>query len=284
MLSAAGAGAYVGASIDLQQIQTITTTTITTVLMTTSTIWSTATETVLGVLTTIQYTTSTSTVTFTGSDPNTVLLLHMDGTDGSQTFVDSSVAVHSVTARGNAQIDTTESKFGGASGLFDGSGDYLSIPDSADWVFGTGDFTVDFWVKRNSIGIRQLIVGQLASNGADGSASFIVEFRADNTVAVDFSISGTFQSFASTATIADTANWHHLALVRSGNTLYLYIDGTQAATRAVSTAMTDSSSSLSVGRAGDFNAYYFNGWIDELRISKGVARWTSNFTPPTSPY
>ena len=56
-----------------------------------------------------------------------------------------------VTANGNARITTGQSEFGGASGLFDGSGDYLSTPDSADWYFGTGDFTIDFWVRFNAL-------------------------------------------------------------------------------------------------------------------------------------
>ena len=286
VLLSAGSGLYAGASYFAQQAPNVTVTTTiftTTTSWTTSTVWSTIWSTVEGILTTIQYTTSTSTTTVTAQDTYTKLLLHMDGTDGSRTFVDNSLA-HTITATGDAQIDTAQSKFGGASGLFDGSGDYLSIPDSADWAFGSGDFTVDFWVRRGSIGTRQLILGQLAANGADASASFIVEFRADNRVAVDFSIGGAFLSFASTVTITDTTGWHHIALVRNGNNLYLYIDGTRDGSYATSASMTDSTSSLSVGRAGDYNGLYFNGWIDELRISKGIARWTSNFTPPAAPY
>ena len=290
ILLSVGSGLYAGASFFAQQEPNVTiTTTIftTTTSWTTSTIWSTVTEVVQGVLTTIEYTTSTSTVTVTGSagpDTSTMLLLHMDGTDGSQIFADSSLGGHSVTARGNAQIDTAQSKFAGASGLFDGSGSCLSIQDLADWAFGSRDFTVDFWVRRNSIGTRQMILGQLAANGADGSVSFAIEFRADNKVAVDFGYGNTFVSFASTRTITDRTDWHHMAYVRNGNNLYLYIDGTRDGTYVTSASMTDSASSLSVGRAGDYNGLYLNGWIDELRISKGIARWTSNFTPPVAPY
>ena len=86
-----------------------------------------------------------------GGGAQTVLLLHCDGTDGATTFTDSSDTSHTVTANGNAQIDTDQSKFGGASGLFDGTGDYLSIPDSADWDFGTGDWTIDFLIRFNAI-------------------------------------------------------------------------------------------------------------------------------------
>jgi len=74
-------------------------------------------------------------------DSYTKLLLHMDGADGSTTFTDE--AGHTVTANGNAQIDTAQNVFGGASGLFDGSSGYLTVPDSEDWNFGTGDFTFD---------------------------------------------------------------------------------------------------------------------------------------------
>src|SRR5690554_1699309 len=79
-----------------------------------------------------------------------VLLLHGDGTDGSTTITDNSGSAHSPTVNGNSQIDTAESQFGGASVLFDGSGDYLEYADSADWDFGTGDFTVEFWMRRNA--------------------------------------------------------------------------------------------------------------------------------------
>lgn len=80
-------------------------------------------------------------------DTYTKLLLHCDGTDGSTTFSDNGVTGHTVTANGNAQIDTAQSKFGNASGLFDGTGDYLTIPDHADWNFGTGNFTIDAWIR-----------------------------------------------------------------------------------------------------------------------------------------
>ncbi len=84
------------------------------------------------------------------SDPNTKLLLHMDGSNGSTNFVDSAQS-RSVTANGNAQISTSQYKFGGASGYFDGSGDYLTVPDSSDWTFGTGDFTIDLWVRFSAL-------------------------------------------------------------------------------------------------------------------------------------
>jgi hypothetical protein len=290
VLLSAGSGLYAGSFFAQQAPNvTITTTIYTTqTSWTTSTIWSTLTETVQGVLTIIEFTTSTNTVTITGPDSNTMLLLHMDGTDGSQTFVDSSLKAHSVTAKGNAQIDTAQSKFGSASGLFDGTGDYLSTPDSADWTFGTGDFTIDFWVRFNAL------------PAAGAHAPFWEQFVNDNNQLVFglYNDSGTYKwrliavtggayvlAFAIVATVA-VNTWYHVALVRSGTSFYVFQGGTQ-----VGTTVTDSDAWPDIAAQAQIGAYrvpisgeYLNGWLDEFRVSKGVARWTSNFTPPAAPY
>jgi hypothetical protein len=88
------------------------------------------------------------------TDPNfasVVLLVGFDGSDGSTTFTDESGAAHALTAVGNVQVDTAQSKFGGASGLFDGAGDAITAADSAAWHFGTGDFTVEAWVRFSRV-------------------------------------------------------------------------------------------------------------------------------------
>jgi len=82
----------------------------------------------------------------------TKLLLHADGSNGSTVFGDSSLSAHGVTAYGNAKISTTQSKFGGSSAYFDGSGDYLGAGDSNDWDIGSADFTLDFWVRPSNVG------------------------------------------------------------------------------------------------------------------------------------
>ena len=86
-------------------------------------------------------------------DEYTKLLLHCDGADGSTTFIDSATG-KTITASGNAQIDTAQYKFGGASGLFDGTNDFLYTPNHADFTFGTGDFTIDFWVRLAAINVQ----------------------------------------------------------------------------------------------------------------------------------
>ena len=95
-------------------------------------------------------------------DSYTKALLHMDGSDGSTTFTDESGTTW--TANGNAQIDTAQSKFGGASGLFDGASDYLQTPYTADHNTGTGDFTIDQWIRFNSVATTQTLFARRTSN------------------------------------------------------------------------------------------------------------------------
>ena len=102
-------------------------------------------------------------------DEETVLLLHLDGTDNSTTdadFVDSSRAGHAVTQEGNAKLENTEKKFGDTSAYFDGSGDYLKFSDSSDWDFGTGDFTVDFWIRDGGGAMRGILTDTTGSPSA----------------------------------------------------------------------------------------------------------------------
>ena len=112
-----------------------------------------------------------------------VLLLHMGGTDGSTTFTDEKG--HTVTANGDAQIDTAQSKFGGASALFDGSGDYLSVADSADFEFGSSDFTIDGWVRLH---------GYATLNGSHYGSAVVAKDAAGDR-GFTFSVDGTASSF-----------------------------------------------------------------------------------------
>ena len=209
----------------------------------------------------------------------TKLLLHLNGTDGGTTLTDSSHSNHSVTAVGNAQLDTAQSKFGGASGLFDGTGDYLTVPDSADFAFGDGNFTIDFWLRFNA---------------TSGTQFFFDHYTNDNNRQLFYSsgtggeyrniIGGIVKTDLSVADFGFVAgNWYHIAIVRNGNVWTMYKNGTSIATVTETTTFPDYTGNFTIG------AYYdgssgFNGWIDEFRISKGVARWTANFTPPTAEY
>jgi len=191
---------------------------------------------------------------------------------------------HTVTTKGNAQIDTSQSKFGGASGRFNGSGDYLSTPNSTDWNFGTGDFTVDCWVRRNGNTNYWGLAG--ASSSPTPNRGWDIAFNNANQIYVASNASGTWQvDLTSSTTVANLA-WTHVAVVRSGNTLTIYFDGTSVGTKNVTGYNYDSAGlGLAIARIYvDYDGYYFSGWIDEYRISKGFARWTRNFAVPTSAY
>ncbi|MBL7130493.1 MAG: VCBS repeat-containing protein [Candidatus Omnitrophica bacterium] len=214
----------------------------------------------------------------TNSDLSTKLLLHCDGGDGSTNFPDSSVFNHPVTAVGGAQIDAAEYKFGSASGLFDGDGDYLSIPDSNDWDYGSGDFTIDFWVRFNDTASENYFYDQYTSP----TDSIRFSLSPTNNIIFRAKTGGVNDAYYVYNWSYSSGVWSHLALVRNGTSLLLFIDGTLVTWTFIYDAignniLPDISADLEIGK-------YLNGWLDEFRISKGIARWTSNFTPPADPY
>jgi hypothetical protein len=219
-----------------------------------------------------------------GIDTNTKLMLHMDGENGSTGFVDETGKT--ATNNGNVQISTTQSKFGGASCSFDGSGDYLTFADSEDWNFGNGDFTVDFWAKRTRTNTAEMLVSQDTENAISNFAWSIYIYSNDR---VDFStaVGNSYYSITNgTISITDT-NWHHYAMVRSGTNLYGFIDGVLSGSINTlgSLALNNSTNPLIIGETWWYATKHpFSGNIDEVRISKGIARWTANFTTPTRAY
>ena len=217
-------------------------------------------------------------------DANTVALLHMDGADASTTFTDESGKTW--TAGGNAQIDTAQYKFGGASGLFDGSGDYIDTPDSADFHVSNEDFTIDMWIRPAALNQIGFICAQADSGGADASISWYMRMQADESIIAGIVSGGTLYEAAIAANSYAANTWGHLALIRYSNTIKLFWNGTAGATTANVTGVTanNSTNKPTIGRLGEYNGHYYSGWIDEFRFSKGIARWTANFTPPTLSY
>jgi len=211
------------------------------------------------------------------------LLLHGDGTNGSNTIVDSSPSPKTVTAVGNAQISTAQSKFGGASIAFDGSGDYLGLPAVSDLAFGTGNFTVETWVYISSYApingyalIDTIPIGGLGSR----LAAFVWVILPSGKLDV-FSLS----SFKGSSTsIVPLNQWVHLALVRNGAIWQYYINGVKDGTEYTYSRDLSLAQGALIGRIGDGNTYFFNGYIDDFRITKGIARYTTNFTPPSAPF
>jgi hypothetical protein len=224
-----------------------------------------------------------------------VLGLHCDGTNGSTTFTD--VKGKTVTANGNAQISTAQyPALTGktSSGYFDGTGDYLSIPDSADWHFGSGDFTLRAHIR----------LAGYATNNAGTYHSTIVSQDLSTSRAFAFNVTGTSSSFTtllfmgysdnSTGTTVSGSysfalnTWYLVEVCRVGNYVYLFVDGGLLNTggTAFSRTLQDSSTTLKVG-AQEYDAtykYYLNGYISEVEIYKGVGIHSSGYTPDTVPF
>ncbi|MCE5226680.1 MAG: LamG domain-containing protein [Porphyromonadaceae bacterium] len=219
-----------------------------------------------------------------GIDSYTVLMLHCDGADDSTTFTDSSSSAHTVTAVGNAKLDTTYKKFGESSGIFDGTGDYLTVPDHANWDFGTGDFTIDFWWRPSAVSVTNPFCGQYTDNNNTWSFGY----NSLNTFYFTGVDSSTIIALYASGTVALSAGtWYHIELVRNGASVYLFLNGvsqTFTAGAAISTnSMPDIAEVLEIGARRN-HTEVLNGHLDEFRISKGIARHTSNFTPRSVPY
>ena len=193
---------------------------------------------------------------------------------------------HTWTYHGNAKIITADSKFGGACGSFPGGSDWIDTPDSEDFSFGSNPFTIDFWIKRGATGILHRICGQCNSTGTAASSAVVILIDAANKLNTYVGIGATEPHAISSGTIADTTTWHHIAVTRVGDTLYQYIDGTQDGSLALGAGavINNSTNKFSIGRQGELASDYFNGKIDEFRISNGIARWTANFTVPSVAY
>jgi hypothetical protein len=220
-------------------------------------------------------------------DSYTKILLHFDGIDASTAFTDESGKVW--TAAGSAQIDTAESKFNGASGLFAvATSDYISSPDNADFYPGSDDFTVELWYKKSSISSSvQFFCTQRGSTGQASDDCFALTL--DTSQLPYFTIigvSGTIYQIAGAASDTTTTDaWHHLAGVKYGGNMYLYQDGIQLNTAAIAEAALNSTQAFVIGgQSNSTTTRSFQGWIDEFRYSKGIARYTAAFTPPVSPF
>lgn len=214
---------------------------------------------------------------------DTVFLSHFDGLDGATTADDESASAHLMTFNGEAQLKTAEKIFGASSLYLDGTGDYLSIPDSDDWDFGANDFTIDSWIRPTSNAHHHCPI-----SAGDSLTFWRLLLISDGSVAFNSAISGVFQSDYSWPFGWTPNNWYHLAIVRNGTNLYCFKDGTllsgSASTLISTNSVTNGTGQLEIGRVVGLTSEYYEGYLDELRVSKGIARWTSNFSVPVLPY
>jgi hypothetical protein len=208
---------------------------------------------------------------------NPVSLLHFDGADGATTVTDE--FGHVWTLSGNAQLDTAQSKFGGSSLVLDGSGDYAMEGDgSSDFAYGTGDFTIEMWVRWASTSSPSFQILYEGSPAATTGIYPVLYKSSDSTIR--YSVNGTDQIIGTTTVLVN--QWYHIAVARAGGSTRLFLDGTQeGSTYADSNNYINGANRPVIGIDKDLGTSGLNGWLDELRIQR-TARWTSNFTPPTS--
>jgi predicted outer membrane repeat protein len=195
--------------------------------------------------------------------PNTKLLLHLDGTDGAVSTVDSSGHHTPITFLGNAQLNTAEKKLGSASLLFDGNGDYLTIPYSADWnICGSNadNWIIDFWVKMTDYTGTECFMTQYAGTNNRWNLLHIhgsgIQFimRTGGTTAINAPATAAGE-------ITDT-NWHHIALCKVGTLYAIYKDGVKV-TSVNDTSTKTFDAALSIGHSSNDLA----GRLDEIRIT-----------------
>jgi hypothetical protein len=205
-------------------------------------------------------------------DSYTKLLLHLDNNVTDSELTPKTVTNNSVTFSGSIK------KFGTHSGIFDGGSTYLRVPNTdGDFNFGAGDFTIDFWIKPNNLSAEQFLF-----SSDDGSY-----FRHWFTINTNDSLTWTSEQCTSFSTSTSLGlldgNWHHIALVRNGNDFVIYVDGISKGTTSTSNPI-GSTGYFYIGLKSYNGDHWYNGYMDEFRVSKGIARWTTAFTPPTSDY
>jgi hypothetical protein len=180
---------------------------------------------------------------------------------------------------GNAQIDTTTKKFGTGSLEFDGTTDYVVQPTSDNYGYSTGDFTIEFWAYFDDVTTSRTVVSNLS-----GAASVNPHIYIFN---------GTLRYFTAsadriTSSSLSTGQWYHIALARSGSSTKMFIDGNQAGSTYTDTNNYLATAPLGIGTywsgGSPVTSNTFDGYIDDLRITKGVARYTTTFTPPTAAF
>ena len=214
-------------------------------------------------------------------DSNTALMLHLDNN-----LTDSSLSPKSVTNSG-VTFSNVVSKFGSYSANFNSAS--LAVVNGSAFNFGSNPFTIDYWMLNN--------------HGISAQTHFIVALNANNLLTVYQNGGGQLQfviyqggtiicNYTVATSILTDSVWHHVAIVRNGTSVLIFVDGVSQ-TLTVGTAIGSSSIVNYTGpfRVGmDVDNYWigntknFQGYMDEVRISNGIARWTSNFTPPTSAY
>ena len=211
--------------------------------------------------------------------PSTTPLTAVSGTSLLANFTNGAIfdnaMMNDLETVGNAQISTSVVKYGTGSMYFDGTADYLVSAPSPNNILGSGDFTIEFWLypSNTSGGYRALVSSENYAAISDGWSLY--QFG----TSIEFWISS--GNIINAASAISATNWQHLALCRASGTLRLFINGTSVISVSNSTSLTGQQIWIGDNNNG---SYFYDGYIDDLRITKGFARYTANFTPPSAAF
>jgi len=216
------------------------------------------------------------------TDPtNTKLLCHFNGTTGDKPT--PATTGQTITYVSGAAVSTAQEKWSGSL-LLNGSSDYVTVPDSADWNFGTGDFTIDFWIRF----VDNTLTSPLFDHYTGPKAHTTIRFDNGSIFIGRLNASEDWEFMVRGNCSLPNNEWHHIAVVRSGtgtDEMKIYRDGVDISAilqvGAWDYSFPDETGTVRIGydeKAG----VYTSAYIDEYRILKGEAAWTSGFTPPTA--
>lgn len=219
--------------------------------------------------------------------PNVVSSLHFEGANGSTTFTDQRGKTYTKGGAGSAIISTSQHKFGSSSLSLDGSA-YLNCSSQlADFDFGTEAFTIEGFFYFNELDRSYISLFGMMDSAGNTAVSVTVPYTGSppNTV---LQLYNGYAGGANTASgVINTNTWYHVAVTRSGNTVRLFVNGMVRATLTVTQAINanyGTQPGLGLGRANGMSNTYLNGFIDDFRVTKGVARYVDTFTPPAATF
>ena len=226
----------------------------------------------------------------TGNDAYTKLLIHCDGTNGQTAFVDSSSSAKAITTVGTGcKIATAAAYFGTGAITNNGTNAGLSLAQSADFDFGTGDWTIDCWVKPE--GTQPANKGNLYTKAAScasiGPVSLAITNGVGNKLLLYLSSNGsTYNILAGGVLGTLTSNaWTHVEVSRSNaTTIYCFTNGTLATNLTITNLTLYATSATTLIGFGNYVNSALMGYLDEYRVSKGICRHTANFAKPTLSY
>lgn len=220
---------------------------------------------------------------------NTSLLLHFDEGHNSTNVVDTSYLPKTASVQADAKISIAKQKFGGSSMYFNGNA-YINVPNHPGLDFGNEDFTIEYWEYRTGSSAHPVMTRTRTSQGynpwligTNESGTLKVYFGAGDT---DYNNWDVVSSLSMGSTILNA--WTHYAVVRQGNTIRTYQNGSQITTATTSAYIGSGSGPLSIGRYADNSdtSNYYIGYLDDIRITRGICRYPDGaaFTPPTLPF